>query len=136
MEKYIEMMEKALEMLNSDDELYVDMVNELDGWNGFADGFRAFPMYELDDLFGDCKVSEFLDKLASGFNHNDDYIVDTIWGLDSTNDIATLYRDNTDIGDVLDNVIENANNLWFSDSDFENLINNIVNYTEEDEAAA
>lgn len=135
MAKYNEMMEKALEMLNSDDELYVDMVNELDGWNGFADGFRAFPMYEIDDLFCDTKVSDFLDMLGRDFNHNDTYFIDTIYGLESCNDIAAHYRDNADPGDVLDNVIENANNLWFSDSDFENLINNIVNYTEDETAA-
>lgn len=124
--KYREMIKKAIEMLNEDDDLFVEMVNELDSWNGFADGFRAYPMYELDELFGDCKVSEFLDKLASGFNHNDDYMIDTIWGLDSTNDVAALYRNNVDAGELLDNIIENANHLYFSDSDFEELINDIV----------
>lgn len=124
--KYREMIKKAIEMLNEDDDLFVEMVNELDSWNGFADGFRAYPMYELDELFGDCKVSEFLDKLASGFNHNDDYMIDTIWGLDSTNNVAALYRNNVDAGELLDNIIENANHLYFSDSDFEELINDIV----------
>ena len=133
---YKELIEKAMDELENNDELFVDMVNELDGWNGFADGYRAFPMYELDDLFGDCKVSEFLDKLASGFNHNDEYLVDTIWGIDSTNNIAELYRDHTSAGEVLDEIINNYNHIYFNDSDFEELIDNIVNFEEEDESAA
>ena len=125
-----------MDELENNDELFVDMVNELDGWNGFADGYRAFPMYELDDLFGGCSVSEFLDKLASGFNHNDEYLVDTIWGIDSTNNIAELYRDHTSAGEVLDEIINNYNHIYFNDSDFEELIDNIVNFEEKDESAA
>ena len=129
---YSELIEKAISMLNSDGELFVDMVNELDSWNGFADGFRAYPMWELDELFGDCKVSDFLDKLAPGFNNHDEYMVDTIYGLDSTDDIEGLYRDNVYTGELLDNIIDNWNHLYFSDSDFENLINEIVNFSEDD----
>lgn len=130
---YSEMIKKALEMLNTDGELFVDMVNELDSWNGFADGFRAYPMWELDDLFCDCKVSEFLDKLADGFNLRDEYMVDTIYGLDSTNDIESLYRNNVEAGELLDNIIEYSNHLYFNNSEFENLVSDIVNYSEEQE---
>lgn len=133
---YKELIEKAMNELKNNDELFVEMVNELDGWNGFADGYRAFPMYELDELFSGCSVSEFLDKLASGFNHNDEYLVDTIWGIDSTNDIAELYREHTSAGEVLDEIVNNYNHIYFNDNDFEELIDNIVNYEEEDESAA
>lgn len=132
---YAEMVEKALDMLNNNDDLFVEMVNELDSWDGFADGFRAYPMWELDDLFCDCKVSDFLQKLAPGFDFRDEYMVDTIYGLDSTNDIAALYRDNVDVGELLDNVIDNYNHLYFSDSVFEALVNDIANYSEDQEPA-
>lgn len=128
---YSEMIKKALKMLNTDGELFVDMVNELDSWDGFADGFRAYPMWELDDLFCDCKVSEFLGKLADGFNLRDEYMVDTIYGLDSTNDIEGLYRDNIDAGELLDNIIEYSNHLYFNNSEFEDLVSDIVNYSDE-----
>lgn len=130
---YDELMNKAIEELKNNDDLFVDMVNELDSWNGYADGFRAFDMYMLDELFGDCKVSDFLDKLANGFDHNDDYFIDTIYGLESTNDLTGHYRDNVDEGDLLDAIIENVNHLYFSDSDFEELINNIIDYEEPEE---
>ena len=127
MNTYDEMIKRAIEELKENDDLFTACVNELDSWNGYADGFRAYPMYELDELFGGCKVSEFLDKLAAGFNRNDDYMVDTIYGLDSTNDVADLYRSNVDEGELLDNIIDNYSNIdlnWI-DSDFDELINEI-----------
>lgn len=129
---YSELIQKAIAELDNNDDLFVEMVNELDSWNGFADGFRAYPMYELDDLFCDCKVSDFLNKLAPGFNLRDEYMVDTIYGLDSTDDCAALYRDNVDSGELLDNIIDNYNNLYFSDSDFEKLIKSIIDFAEEE----
>ena len=129
---YAEMMKKAVYELDHNDDLFVEMVNELDAWNGYADGFRAYPMYELDELFCDCKVSEFLDKLAPGFNLHDEYMVDTIYGLDSTSDCVELYRDNVDSETLLDDIIDKRNHLYFSDSDFKTLIDEIINYTEND----
>ena len=116
----------ALEMLKNDDDLFCDMVNEMDSWNGYADGFRGFPMYELNDLFCDCKVSDFLDKLGRDFNHNDEYFFDTIYGLESGDSLTDVYRDNVWEADLLDAIIDNANHLYFSDSDFENIINEII----------
>ena len=133
--KLDELKAKALEELKNNDGLFVDMVNEMDSWNGYADGFRAYPMCELDDLFCDCKLSEFLDKITNDFNLHDEYMVDTIYGLDSTNDITTLYRDHVWESELLDAIIDNANHIWFSDSDFEELIEQIVNYEDEENAA-
>lgn len=133
--KYDEMMTKALEMLQENDDLFVDCVNELDSWNGYADGFRGYPMYELNDLFYGVSVGDFLDKLASGFNHNDEYFIDSIYGLDSCNDLAEHYRDNVDEGELLDNIIDNYSNidLQWIDSEFDDLINDIVNYSEDED---
>jgi len=120
---YEELRNQALEALKEDDDLFVDMVNELDCWNGYADGFRACPMYELDELFGSCTVSEFLDKLAPGFNHHDEYMIDSIYGLDSTDDIVDHYRSNVWDDEILDEIIDNASHLDFwNHDDFEELI--------------
>ena len=133
MKTYEEMMTTALEMLENDGDLFVDMIDELDSWDGFADGYKVYSMDELDELFYDCKVSEFLSKLADGFDLNDDYFADTIYGLESIADKEDYYRDNFDCGYVLDNVINNYNHLYISDSDFDELIDAIVNYSEEDD---
>ena len=132
---YTEMITKAIEVLKDNDEIFVDMVNELDSWNGYADGFRGYPMWEIDDIFCDTKVSDFLDKLAPGFCHTDEYFVDTIYGIDSCDDLAAYYRDNVDEGDLLDHILDNSNHLYFSDSDFEQLINDILRAKEEKQAA-
>ena len=133
MKTYEEMMTTALEMLENNGDLFVEMIDELDSWDGFADGYKVYSMDELDELFYDCKVSEFLSKLADGFDLNDDYFADTIYGLESIADKEDYYRDNFDCGDVLDNVINNYNHLYISDSDFDELIDAIVNYSEEDD---
>lgn len=44
----------------------------------------------------------------------------------STDDMAGVYRDNVDEGDLLDRIIEYKNHLYFYDSDFENLIDEII----------
>ena len=131
MKKYEELMKQALQMLQDDGELFVDMVNELDSWNGYADGFRAWPMEELDELFYGVTVSDFLQKLAPGFNLNDAYMIDTIYGLDSTDNVEELYRCNVDAGELLDNIIDNANHIYFYNRDFEELVTELVNYDEE-----
>ena len=131
---YSEMIENAIEMLNFDDELFIDMVNELDSWNGFADGFRCYPMYELDELFYNCKVSDFLTKIDKDeFNLNDEYFIDTIYGLQSTDSMIDVYRDNIDTGELLDNIIEYSNHIYFNDSDFKELIDSIINYSDDEE---
>lgn len=124
-----EMRNKAIETLESNDELFVDMVNELDSWNGYADGFRAFPMYELNDIFCDIKLTDFLNMIdEENFDLHDDYFIDTIWGIRSTDDIIGHYKDNVWTDELLDNIIDNVNNIWFNDKEFEALIDDLANY--------
>ena len=122
---YSELMDAALDMLQ-DDDLYIDMVNELDSWNGYADDFRCYYMEELDDLFYGLKPTELLEKITSDFSVYDDYFYCSIWGIESTNDPAAVYRDHTDAGEVLDNIIDNYNNIYINDGDFDDLISEII----------
>lgn len=103
---YEDLKAKALEMLKDNDELFVAMVDELDSYNGFADGFRAYPMDMIDEFFYDTKASDFLDMLTSDFSHIDEYFYETIYGLESTNNVASVYRDNVDEDDLLEQLIE------------------------------
>lgn len=81
MKTYSDLINEAMDILKSDDTIFTDMVNELDSWNGYADGFRCWPMDELDEFFGECRLSDFLSKLAPDFNYHDKYMIDTIYGL-------------------------------------------------------
>lgn len=130
---YKELIEKAIEELENNDVLFCEMVDELHSWNGYADGFRCYEMYELDDLCCDMKISDFLSALGD-FNYRDNYFYLSIYGIESTDSKAQLYRDNVDTGCLLDDIMENKNHLYFPDSDFENLLDEIEKAKEEETA--
>ena len=125
---YSELINKAIAELKENDDLFISCIDELDSWNGFADGFRCWEMWELNEIFYDCKVTDFLDKLGRNFNHNDEYFYDSIYGIESTDSKVDLYRDNVDEGELLDNLIDRYSDLDISwiDSDFDNLLQEII----------
>lgn len=131
MSKLDELKARAVEMLENDDELFCDMVEELDGWNGFADGFRCYPMSDIDELFCGVSIGDFLDKLAGDFNHRENYCVATIYGLESTDYREDIYRDNTSTEEVLDNVIDYRNHLYINDTDFADIVDAIISAEDE-----
>ena len=124
--------EKALTMLENDDDLFIECINELDCWNGFADGYRCWSMDEINEFYYDQPATKLLQDLTDDFNINDSYFYFTIWGLESTDDIAQLYRNNTTPEEVLDNLIENYPNIsiW-GFSEFEELLDEHIEELEE-----
>lgn len=133
MKRYEELINKALELL-ADDDTFVEAVNELDSWNGFADGYRAYDMSELDELTCGMTVSKFLEQLTGDFNINDNYFFWSIYGIESCDDIADLYRSNTSAGEVLDSLIENYTNVCFWNKELEEVVTEIAEYDEDEEA--
>lgn len=129
-----ELRQAAIEMLENDDDLFCECVEALDGWNNFADGFRCYSMYEFNDLFCGVEPLDVIDAVSSSnFSTSDDYFVETMYGIESTDFREDVYRDNTDEEEVLDNVIDYYNHLSISDSDFTDLVEEIINYEEEEE---
>ena len=120
---YEDLREKGKEALNNDDDLFVEMVNELDSYNGFADGFRAYPMYDIDELYYGVKIGDFLDMLTSNFDHTDEYFYHSDYGIESTDSVVDLYRGNVDTDDLLEQLIEHYPHIWFSDySELEEIV--------------
>ena len=136
MTNYETLKASALELLEQD-ETFVDCVNELDSWNGFADGYRLYDMCELDDLYHGYEPSEILGLVTSGFNINDDYFCHTIWGLESANDCAEFYRDHTDAEEVFNHLVEyyGSINIAWIDDELDEIIEKIVDedYDNEDD---
>ena len=128
-----ELRNEAIEMLKNDDDLLIGCVNELDSWNGYADGFRCEPMEMLDDYYYDCKATKVLEDLTEDFNINDDYFYFSIYGLESTDDPANLYRTNVYEEELLDNLLEYKNHLYFYNDEFEELLDAIEDYEEDEE---
>ena len=123
--KYSELVKKAIETIENNDDLFIELVNELDSWNGFADCYRCYDMYELDELLFGKTPTEILSEVCNDFNVNDNYFYWDIWGIHSTDYIIDVYRDNTSAEEVFDNVLEHLNDIYISDSDFEDLMNEI-----------
>ena len=131
MARYEELINKAMEMLDEDADLFCQMIDELDSWNGYADGFRVFDMYMLDDLYCGKPVSKLLEDInGNHFDLSDDYFIDTIYGLRSIEDKYTEYADNVEVGELLDDIIENYANLNLDNTKFGELISEIVNYSD------
>lgn len=97
----------ALEALE-DDETFVNACNALDSYDGFMGDARCFSMGELDELLGEMKPSEVLSKVTDKFDINDDYFYFSIYGLESTDNVADVYRDEHTNEEVLDALIDNS----------------------------
>lgn len=138
MTKYNKLVERAIEMIRTNDDLMIELVDELDACNGYADGFRAYDMCELDDFYSGVSAAKLLEDLTADFNKYDEWFYFSIYGLESTDDKADLYRANTDAGEIFDNVLENLNHLNIYNYDFREIMEEISNYNEdaqEDETA-
>ena len=133
MKTYSELIEQAIEELKNNDNLFCDCIEELDSWNGFADGFRCYDMGDLDEFFRDMKLSDFLDLITSDFNVRDNYFVETIYGLESCDYREDVYRDNVDEGELLDELIDKYNHIdlaWI-DAEFDELVQSIIDAKEQ-----
>ena len=126
---------QAEEMLDDDGELLIDIINELDNQNGFADGWRGYPMFELEDFYGEMPLKDFMKKIAKGFDVNDDYFIETIYGIESTDDLADYYRDHTTMDEVLDRVLSTPR-MYIGNAEFSDLIAEIKEYDEDTENEA
>ena len=133
------------EYLTANDNAFVEAVNELIRYNGFIDT-EAFPMDMIDEICGSMKPSELINKMTSDFDSNDNYFYFSIYGLESCNDIADLYRDETTVNEVVDELVDGCGySISFNDCILSELMD-VINdddfgiedgweYNEEDEDA-
>lgn len=129
-----ELRQAAIEMLELDDELFCECVEELDCYNGFADGYRCYDMSNFNEMFSGLEPLEIIGKISEGcFNANEMFFVDTIYGIESTDFREDVYRSNTTEEEVLDNVLDCIWNLNISDSDFTDLVEQIIGYDEDED---
>lgn len=95
MTKY-EIIKNWVENVADNDDL-VSIVSSVNSWNGALEEYNFYWMDELDELFGEMRLTEFLDKLAPNFNTGHDGFRDTYMGIESC-----------DITDVADDIKSNA----------------------------
>ncbi len=118
---YDDLYQKAVEMLTEDTNLFNNMCEELDSWDGFLGDDRYYPMCDFDELLEGRSPLEIA-GLVEGcdFNTGDDYFRFTIYGVESAseNDYSSDYS----AEDVLDKVIDYCGSLYFYDDDFKDIV--------------
>lgn len=78
-----EIIKNWIENEASDDEL-VQIVNEVNSYDGSLEDMCYYEMYMLDEFFCEMKPTEFLQKLARDFDNCAEGFKFTIYGIEST----------------------------------------------------
>ena len=122
---YDDLYQKAIEMLTDNEDVFNDMCEQLDSWDGFLGDDRYYSMYEFDELLDGRSPLEIA-QLVEGcdFDSNDEYFKFTIYGVESTNEPD--YSDYYSAEDVLDNLISSYNHLWMDGDAYTSDLRDIV----------
>ena len=119
-----------IEYFKSNENVFNDCMEELDGWNGYLGDDRYYEMYDLDEFYSDCKPSELLMRVFYGydedtssennhteFNPNREYFRYNGYG----NLVSADYKDYSDHLDhwAIESLSENRNHIDAIDDDSE-----------------
>lgn len=102
----------------ADDSDIIQLVRQVNSWDGSLEDYYFFDMDELDELYGEMKLTDFLSKLAPDFNYSDDGFRDTIYGIESCSihDVADDIKDNIDeVVEAITNAME-EDDIWIPSS--------------------
>lgn len=102
----------------ADDSDIIQIVRQVNSWDGSLEEYNFYYMDELDELFCDVKLTDFLSKLAPNFYHGDDGFRDTIYGIESCSihDVADNIKDNIDeVAEAIADTIERSD-IWIPSS--------------------
>ena len=102
----------------ADDSDIIQIVRQVNSWDGSLEDYDFFDMYELDELYGEMKLTDFLSNLAPDFNYSDDGFRATIYGIESCSihDVADDIKDNIDeVVEAITNAME-EDDIWIPSS--------------------
>ena len=117
--------DKAIEVLEEDEDAFVEACEELDNWDGFLGDSRCESMDMIDEFFN--KPSELLDQM-NDFNPTDSYFYFTVYGVSTTDDKHGVYSDDFSADDVLDELIDNYSHVDLTEnSELNELLTILVN---------
>ena len=104
--------EAIAEVLDDNTDVFVQICEELDNWNGFLGDARCYDMSEIDEFFS--KPSELLDKM-NDFNINDEYFYFDVYGVTTASDKYDVYSDTVSVDDIIDAVEDCYNHIDIED---------------------
>ena len=113
--------DKAIDILEREDDTFDEACEALDSWNGFLGDSTCYSMDMIDEFFE--RPSDLLDKM-SDFDYSDEYFYFTIYGVTTTDDKHEVYSDNFSAEDVLDALIDDFSHVDLRES---NELNELVN---------
>ena len=117
--------DKAIEVLEDDEDAFVEACEELDNWDGFLGDIRCESMDMIDEFFN--KPSDLLDQM-NDFNPTDSYFYFTVYGVSTTDDKHGVYSDDFSADDVLDALIDNYSHVDLTEnSELNELLTILVN---------
>lgn len=105
--------EKIAEVLENDTDLFVDVCEELDNWNGFLGDARCFDMCEIDDFFDN--PSDLLDRM-SDFDKDDEYFYFSLGYVTTASDKYDVYSDAVSVDDVVEAIEDCYNHIYIADT--------------------
>lgn len=105
--------EAIAEVLDDYTDIFVDVCEELDNWNGFLGDARCYDISEIDDFFN--TPSEFLDKVGD-FDSCDDYFYFDLGYVTTSSDKYDIYSDAVSVDDVIDAIEDCYNHIDIADT--------------------
>lgn len=116
--------EAIAEVLDDETELFVDVCEELDNWNGFLGDARCYDMSEIDGFFD--KTSDFLDKMGD-FNSDDEFFYFDLGYVTTASDKYDVYSDAVGVDDIIDAIEDFYNHLDIADATLNELCEILFN---------
>ena len=106
--------DKAIDILEYEDDTFDEACEALDGWNGFLGESTCYSMDMIDEFFS--RPSELVEKMDE-FNPDNEYFYFTAYGyVDTTDDKHAIYKDAFSAEEVLDELIDNFCNVDLRES--------------------
>lgn len=129
-----ELISNLIEEKLNDDDIFEEIALEMDSYEGSLNDSRCYPMYDLDEMLGEKKPSEVVEMLTSDFDKDDDYFYFSMYGLESTCDPVSIYRDEIDYSDMVDWLERHGIKGFVNDDEFSELVEMLYleSYDEED----
>ncbi len=111
------------EYLLENEDVLIDMVQELNRWNGCLDWLE---FWENDGYFFDCVFESKLDAVRATFygdyKFNDDYVRFELGNVVSYSEYDMIEVIKDSIDEIVENLIEYKNNICISDGNLEELL--------------
>ena len=126
--------EKIREYLLNNEETLLDVVSELNSWNGCLENLD---FWENDEEFFNTFFDNPMDAIRAtyygNYNYNDDYVKFNGYGnVDSYSEYERIEEIKDNIDDIVDNLIEYYYNIYINE-ELENLILELLEEEEKEE---